>query len=212
MRGFMALGIAALVSSGAWAQEPAATPPPSPPPVEPLPPPPPAPLAASNEPATVSDDVQHRVSITVSPIHLILPIVEVTGEFRVADKVGVAGIAGAGTIPQANSSPPLFGLELGGQFRYYVLGSFIHGLQLGAELLLAHVRGSIGAATGAGTGISISPFLGYKIASNVGFTFDAQLGPSFNVAGASASQGGQTASASNSGVGVLLNLNIGWSF
>ena len=45
--------------------------------------------ASAQEPAP---EPRRAVSLTLSPIHLIFPVLEVTGEFRAADKIGVAGI------------------------------------------------------------------------------------------------------------------------
>src|SRR6476646_9254851 len=42
------------------------------------------------------DHPRRMMSLTISPLHLFLPIVELTGEYRVLDKLGVAAIAGAG--------------------------------------------------------------------------------------------------------------------
>src|SRR5438874_13063933 len=75
-------------------------------------------------------NVEHTISVTFSPIHLVFPILEVTGEYRIDDKMGVAAIVGAGQISLLGSAFTV--AELGGQFRYYVLGSFIHGMELGA--------------------------------------------------------------------------------
>jgi hypothetical protein len=160
------------------------------------------------------DNLQHSVSVTLSPLHLVMPMVELTGEYRLADKLGVAGILGAGSIAvtDAVGTPRFTAFEVGGQFRYYPLGSFIHGLQVGAEVLMVYLSGSVGAVSATGAGVSAGPFVGYKIASNIGFTFDVQLGPAFMLVGAQASAGGRTESAKESQVGPLLNINLGWSF
>ena len=56
--------------------------------------------------------------------------------------------------------------------------------------------------------VAVGPFLGYKVMSDAGFTFDRQLG--FEHLSVQASAQGETASGKD--MIVLLNLNIGWSF
>jgi len=163
------------------------------------------------------EDVQHQVSITFSPIHLIQPIVELTGEYRLGDQLGVAAILGGGSVKSAtNATLKGYALELGTQLRFYALGSFIHGMELGAELLFAYVGATAGSGnssiSGTGAGLSVGPFVGYKIASNVGFTFDIQLGVAYALINASATDGNQSVSQSASNFGPLLNINFGWSF
>ena len=174
-----------------------------------------------------AEDVKHVASITFSPIHLAFPIVEVTGEVLVQKDIGVAAILGYGSVSVTESTTGPGGTtndkvrfsawETGAQFRYYLVGSFDHGMQLGAELLYLHVAGTSSASpslSGVGTGFAIGPFVGYKIATNVGFTFDAQLGAEWLTARASAKDSTSSSSASTSGSTVipLLNLNVGWSF
>lgn len=167
--------------------------------------------------ALARKNVQHKWSWTISPIHLLLPVGEVTGEYRLSDRVGLAGILGVGQVTVEDTwgeETTFFTYELGASARYYVLGSFIHGMQVGLEALYAGVSGSKDDVSGTGAGIAVGPFIGYKIAANVGFTFDAQLGTQYMMASAEASNNsnGTSDSASDSGWGVLLNLNLGWSF
>jgi len=224
----ISLALFLVVSSGLGSTSPSNDLPPPPPPAEvgsgarnePLPPPPPdlplppppddstptPPPPAPDAPFTQkvhTENVQHRVSMTLSPLLLILPIVQVTGEFRVSDKMGVAAVFGLGSVLS------FFTVQLGAQFRYYLLGSFIHGLDLGAQVLTLALFDN-GGSLAAG-GISLAPFVGYKIATNIGFTFDAQIGPDFALVGASSSLTGQNTDASGA-IGLLLNLNVGWSF
>ncbi len=159
------------------------------------------------------------VGITISPLHLILPVVELTVEPRLTNKISVAAIVGYGSIKQdvLFESFRFKVYELGGQFRYYVLGDYRHGMQLGAELLYIKVStdgNSTGTikVSGIGEGLAAGPFVGYKIATRVGFTFDAQLGAEFAVVRAHASDSSSSASNSDSKVFPLLNLNVGWSF
>lgn len=207
MRSLVVAGL--LVSASVAHAQPGGAPQPSPPPVPvyqipgPLPAPPPA---------------ERTFSLTISPLHLLFPIVEVTGELAVSPQLGVAGIVGVGQIAvtAGSSSSRFFVAEGGASVRYYVTGSFRKGVQLGGELLYAHVEadssdGTVDASAFA-AGVSIGPFVGYKWSGASGFTFDGQLGVAYSSARAEASDGGSTATAEQSAIYPLLNLNIGWSF
>lgn len=151
---------------------------------------------------------KHSKSITISPLLLIFPVLEVTGEFSMSDKTSVAGIVGFGKIFDVTL------LELGGQYNYYVLGNFQHGMQLGGEALYANLSASDNNsdAEASGNVISVGPYIGYKYAADFGLTVNIQGGWTFGagtvkVTGSQGS-GGQSISAT----GPLLNLNAGWSF
>jgi hypothetical protein len=212
-----ALGIALIVwiPSQALGQQPAA------------PPAPPQPAfgyaqtghgQAPTTPIELTDtDRLHDFSLTISPIHLLFPIVELTGEFRVGNQLGIAAIAGGGSMSVTNFTGEELSftvLEFGSQVRWYALGDFDHGMQLGAELLYIYVSGSFerGSVTGTGSGLAMGPFIGYKISTDVGFTFDAQLGVQLAGIAARASDGTTAAEASDMQAIPLLNLNAGWAF
>lgn len=146
-------------------------------------------------------------SLTLSPIHLLIgPIVELTGEARVHDKVGLAVIGAAGKYSDNVSGISAAVYEAGAQVRVYAIGDFRHGMQVGAELLYLHLTDTSIAATG--EGVAVGPFIGYKIMVDAGFTFDAQVGFEHVSARAQTS----TNTASDKDFIPLLNLNIGWSF
>jgi len=149
-------------------------------------------------------------SLTISPLHLFLPVVELTGEYRALDKLGVALVAGAGKYTSDSGNISAGVLEAGAQLRYYVVGDFRHGMQLGAEVLYLHLTDDQVTATG--EGVAMGPFAGYKIATRVGFTFEGQLGVEYVAARAEARNGAVTASDTNAAWIPLLNLNVGWSF
>lgn len=167
--------------------------------------------------------VQHRITVMWAPLRLLAPgVVEFTGEYRVRDKLGVSVELGAGRRTLERESPgapdvPGTEIEAGAQVRYYLVGSFIHGMELGAEILYEYVKfdqplppGVIAVASGGGT---IGPFLGYKIATNVGFTFEIQAGARYvailpEVMG-NPSVGGLVV---DSRWGPILHINVGWSF
>lgn len=149
------------------------------------------------------------VAITISPIHLIFPVIELTGEYAVSPKMGAALVVGAGTITPENSSEKFTVFELGGSFRYYALGTFRSGLQVGAELLFVKVTGEVDSVSGVGQGLSVGPFVGYKWTHSSGFTIDLQGGVAFMAIKAETSAGGMD---EDRDVGPLVNINIGWSF
>jgi hypothetical protein len=145
-------------------------------------------------------------SLTISPIRLVFPVVELTGEARAHDKVGVALIGGGGGSDPNISETSATAYEAGAQVRVYVLGDFRHGMQVGGELLYLHLSGN--RLSRNGEGLAVGPFLGYKIMIDAGFTFDAQLG--IEHISARAASGNNTAN--DKAFIPLLNLNVGWSF
>lgn len=173
-----------LVSSPALAQEAA---PPAAPPPAPLP----------------------SVSITTSPIHLVLPVFEVTTELRVADQVGVAVILGAGSVTPEGETQKVGVFEVGGQGRYYLTARRKHRLHVGAEVAYLYAEAASGNVTATGNGVSFGAFGGYKYTAGIGFTFVAQLGVAATGFAAEDSAGG---TASDREVMPLLNLDVGWSF
>jgi hypothetical protein len=217
------LVVGLLWSSRAFAQtsapppnDPTTTPPEAYPPTAGYPPPPPgypppgvyAPPAMMPQPPP-REHPRHVFSLTISPIHLFLPVVELTGEARVHDKVGVALIGGVGKYTDPDDSSLSASVwEAGGQVRAYVIGDFRHGMQIGGELLYLHLDSTTLAATG--EGLAVGPFLGYKIATDVGFTFDAQVGFEHISARAKSTTGPEMANGKS--FIPLLNLNVGWSF
>ncbi len=143
---------------------------------------------------------QHKVSITISPFHLLNPVLQVTGELRLANKIGAVAILGGGMVSDENDKN--YGVwEVGGQFRYYLLGSFTHGLMLGADAGYIHVAGQLDSPIDYYVGIRAGIFVGYKIATKRGFTFEVQIGPQY-----------VRKSANNTELQTLENLKVGWSF
>ena len=131
-------------------------------------------------PAKAHDPDRVHAPITVSPFHLAMPAlwvnstpyVELTGVFRAADEVGLAGIAGAGGVFG------MFAFNIGAQARWYAIGDFEHGMSLGLEGMYTQLTGPTSSGTfGMGNGVSLSPMIGYKLATDVGFTLDLQAGP-----------------------------------
>jgi hypothetical protein len=161
-----------------------------------------------------------HVSITISPLHLLSPILELQLEALLSPHFGAAVIGGIGSIKAGASNADIdeerFSVyELGLQLVGYPLRDF-SSLQLGGEVVWLHVSTenfqgqSIQAAAG---GVALGPFVGYKLLTDVGFTFFAQGGFQYVAARAKASDTeGNTARTEQKTVIPLLNLNVGWSF
>jgi hypothetical protein len=152
-------------------------------------------------------------SLTISPIHLLLPVLELSGELRLGNQAGVALIAGGGRITQhySGGSVTFRAIEVGGQLRYYVNGSFRRGLHLGVEVLYLSVDGKIEGATGMASGLAMGPLVGWKTTTAAGFTFEVQGGVEVVTLGAEATDSSGTSTDSEVDFIPLLNLNIGWS-
>lgn len=200
------LAVLALAVQTARAQAPGA---------EPAPPAPVAPGAFVTQPpaeqpapAPAPEAPMKTVAITVSPFHMFIPMIELTGEFRVGRKLGIAVIAGAGGIRDEVTDRLIRLYEGGASVRYYVIGSFRHGMQIGGELLYVKANTDDTMVEVRARGLGISPFVGYKWQHRSGFTIDTQLGVSFMTARGDSDAG---ASKEESKVGALLNLNVGWS-
>ena len=170
-------------------------------------------------PAMIADDDGHddghKFYLSFSPLHLLpSPIVEVTGEWRLSDRIGLAAIAGAGRV-ELETSPSggddsVAVYEFGGQFIGYALGDFDHGLQVGGEAVFLHVTtdGETETLTGSAQGLAVGPFVGYKLATDVGFSFNVQVGAQY-VAARGEDESGESYGSS---VIPLVNANLGWSF
>ncbi|HVV85333.1 MAG TPA: DUF3575 domain-containing protein [Kofleriaceae bacterium] len=162
--------------------------------------------------------VDRSVSVTLSPLHLLFPMLELTAELRAAPRWGVAAIGGVGSISADSASGNLrfFAVEVGASARYYATGSFRRGVQVGAEVTYVHLTIDEDASdvqvTGAGRGLSIGAFAGYKWTGRSGLTLEAQGGLAYLAADANASDSQTSASDHDSSIYPLVNANIGWSF
>ena len=145
------------------------------------------------------DASQHNVSITISPFHLLNPELHLTGELRLAAKMSAAAMLGAGMVTDDDKRYGIW--EVGGQFRYYLPGSFIHGMMLGADVGYVDVNGQMEHPMAYYVGARAGAFLGYKITIKTGFTVEAQYGPVY-----------VRENANNSELQTLINLKVGWSF
>ena len=209
------------------AASPAGAPPPAPGayPAYPYPPYPPAYPYAPPElipvkpPSSDSDEV---FSITISPLHLLFPIVQLTGEVRATPHFGISVIAGYGSLGVDTTtngvadSVKVTAYEIGGRLIGYPLKKF-KSLQFGAQLMYLKVDTatpiSSSNVSGTGAGIAFGPFAGYKLVTSGGFTFLAQLGVQYLSAQAEAHETtGLSNSARDNRFLPLVNLDVGWSF
>ncbi len=150
-----------------------------------------------------------NLSMMIDPFYLIEPVLKVTGEYRADDDMGFAGMVAIGDIE--GSSAYMAGVQLS----YYLLGDFRHGMQLGGELLYAHVgdESVTSDISGWGNGVAIGPYIGYKYIFDFGFTLNLQGGLNYNFIKVKVEDNsGQSASGSGSGLGAIANVNVGWSF
>lgn len=174
-------------------------------------------LAASPFRAWATDHGQ-TVAVTFSPLHAAFnSTAEITAEYAVKRKLGVALIGGYGrpSFEDINGNDvQLTVIEAGASARYYLFGSFDHGMQVGGEVLYINVSGETDDVNATASGISVGPFIGYKKAARFGLTFDAQLGVAYLAVRAKStnSSTGDEGEAEADGTGILLNLNLGWSF
>ncbi len=161
-------------------------------------------------------------SLTVSPVHLGIGVLELMAEIRLQPNMSVAVIGGYGVQTQklmvATATGPesqdvdITVIELGAQGRYYLLGDFRHGLNVGLELLYLHGSASVETVSAVATGLAAGPFLGYKFISSFGLTVDLRLGYSTFLITGEATDGNTTQTESQKDQVPIVNLNFGWSF
>ena len=157
--------------------------------------------------AHAEPEPERAVSVTFSPVHLVLPMAEVEIEGRVAPHLGVAAIGGIGRITSNNITATAY--EAGVQGNYYFLRDFA-GLHAGVEVMYLSLGDVDVDSSVTADGFTAGPYVGYKGVFSFGLTLTAQLGVDFVVAHAKSSTTQQMASEKT--VLPLLNLNAGWSF
>lgn len=171
-----------------------------PPPRRGPPPPPPRPVVVvrgAPAPAPVAraparKDPTNDVSLTLSALHLAVPMAAVNAEFETSRHTSLGMTFGFGT---PNQHPAL---DLGLEGRGYMLGNFDRGLYLGAEGRITSVPFYTQTNEAALAG---AVFFGAKTTFKpVPFTLDAQIGPQF------------VAGATYGAVGPMVQLSAGFSF
>ncbi|HEY5921701.1 MAG TPA: hypothetical protein VIV11_08520 [Kofleriaceae bacterium] len=148
-----------------------------------------------------------KVTLSWSPIHLVLPVVEVEVEYNLAPNLGAGLILGAGRVTSTDGTVTATAYEVGGQFNYYFMRPF-SGLHGGVEAVYLTVGDVEQDSSVTANGLTVGPYVGYKVQTAIGFAFIAQLGVQYLAVKAESS----TAMASQKELAPLLNLNIGWSF
>jgi hypothetical protein len=149
----------------------------------------------------------HGVAISFSPVHLAFPILEVTGEVKVAPHIGAGVTLGGGRVSSADKTVTASAYEAGGQLNYYFMDAF-EGLHAGGEVLYLKVGDVAQDLSATAEGLSLGPYVGYKVDTSIGFTFVIQGGVAFAAYRAKNSSNTMT----DKNVFPLLNLNLGWSF
>lgn len=147
-----------------------------------------------------------RVSIVLSPLELVEPVVHVVGEFRVARTHGIGPDVAVGSIDGA------FVWALGGQYAWYCIGDFEHGMQLGASLRYLQSNETQAGISSVGRAIAIGPMVGYKYVAPFGLTLGLNGGVMFTSMNAAAEDTfGGRAKATGSGIIPTAALWIGWT-
>lgn len=149
----------------------------------------------------------------------------VTHERLLDERLSLAGLLGAGFAlveRQDYDEIDLTGtpvVEAGASARYYLLGSFEHGLQAGGQTTYTHSSFGGGGLSGANQGLRLGAFLGYKVASEGGFTFEAQGGAQYflpltgDIEDQSGEEGrGVVISGTQASLSPLVQVGLGWSF
>ena len=170
-----------------------------------------------------SNSDQQKTSITISPIHLAISMLEVTSEYNLSPNIGLALVTGFGQFKSETkdisgnvvSEDKYTAIEFGTHFKYYFFDNF-EGLHFGGEILYLFVdrAGDDQGVKASGEGLAVGPFLGYKGMADIGFTWEIQAGYQFMLAKAEAEEdeSGLTASTEQDASFPLINLNLGWSF
>ncbi|MFZ5481290.1 MAG: hypothetical protein ACOZNI_31310 [Myxococcota bacterium] len=141
-------------------------------------------------------DDEHDVTLSLSALHLMVPMVEATAEFRVSPARSVAVIGGIG------GNDGFMVWDVGGQARQYFIGDFDTGLNVGAEAKWETADYLTPDAWDYPTTgrLAAGPFIGAKLTLAL-FTLEAQGGGQFVW-----QPGGDL------DLGPLLNVNAGVSF
>ena len=166
--------------------------------------------SATAQPGDDSADAGRTVSITLSTLPLIEPVVQIAAEWHAQKDVGFAGFIAAG-----GNEGPIFATGI--QLIWYALGDFEHGVQLGGDLMFSIVdRASNVDLYEDGTGIALAAFAGYKLVMPFGFTANLQGGIRMTQSKRliEYTVGGSLVSYYDYKLEPLplVNINVGWSF
>lgn len=177
-------------------------------------------------PALEVEEELRDVAVTLAPANLMFGVVKLNGELRVRDEWGLQVSLGAGSFKSVAVR------EAGGQLRWYAIGDFDHGMQVGLEVMYIDLQFDLEELNDAGVPVeaeaglvatAVGPFVGYKIAFDGGFTLEAQLGiqrygakahAGFDLSRLHEELDGVSATLAKEGSFYLplTNVNLGWSF
>lgn len=143
-------------------------------------------------------------SVTVSPVHFNLPVLEASVERALTERFTAAVIGGGGR----SSDIPVW--EAGAQGRYLFWGDFGTNVHVAVEGLFLRASQDALGATFTSRALSAGPLLGAKWAAEIGFTAEIQAGVAYTSYKTSGSGG--LYSADDSGADPNININLGWSF
>jgi hypothetical protein len=184
-----------------------------------------SPAAAGHTPASTaalvpevpSPAAPRNVSLTISPLHVLLPMLELQAEVRLGAAFGVAVFGGIGRTTLDGGpfdDEELTVYELGANATLYPIETF-ESLQLAAELKWVKVGSDeLGSEDidAVATGLAVGPLLGYKLITDAGFTFLVQGGVAYVVMEGESESDDSFDEESDETWVPLLNLKLGWSF
>ena len=163
------------------------------------------------QPALAEDASPYSSTLSISPVHLAMPVVEVAFEQRFNEAVSLTVIGGVGKVTSGLTEANVF--EVGCQMRYYI--DDFEGLHFGFEgIYLGASIDDESTIEAAGQGLALGPLAGWKFVLDSGLTFDLQGGYQFLTMTAEAEDTatGESASDGESEGIPLVNINVGWSF
>lgn len=159
-------------------------------------------------PRSEAEASPRSVSVSLSLLHLIGPLVEGTFELRLADHVGLGGVLGRGQFPLEGERYTVW--EYGVQLNVY--SSAFEGLMVSAEALRFSGEGEPEQGVrGTGVGSLLSGLLGYKGISSAGVTVVLQAGVTRVLAEATAENSQGSRSEETSLWLPTANVNLGFS-
>lgn len=180
--------------------------------------------SAQSEPSPSGVAETKTLSVTISPFHLVSGIFEAGLEYAITPRdsamiIGGYGVQQSALDDETNLEIPT--ILLGAQYRRYVLGDFDAGLHVGAEFSYINASASTefdGITVEAdATGIAPGVFVGGKHTFDFGLTSELQVGGLYYLffGRAEASAGETTVEETDQSpgeFGLLVNLNLGWTF
>jgi hypothetical protein len=159
----------------------------------------------------VEPETEHQLSLTIAPLWILNGEPHGNIEVRVFDKwsgsLGL-GYSNRASLPLEESDVTHIAISTSGQIRYYAIGDFDHGMQVGAHYHYFWTEPSTqGVKNRAVGGHTTSGFLGYKYITDIGFTLDFQGGIGYFV---TSDRDGQEVDGSRPVA--YWAADIGWSF